>query len=123
MTAPNRTLARPKRRTPLLAGIAASVAVLLLAASASAHTASFGAQHSLRLAGSALSGQVSFAAGDCVSGRSVTLYRVGAAGDTAVAVMTTDASGAWSRDASALQGGNYYAIAAERTVKSQGQSA
>jgi Putative metal-binding motif len=120
VTAPNRALARAKRPTLLLAGIAASAAVLLAAASASAHTASFGAQHSLSLAGTGLLGQVSSAAEDCAGGRSVTLYRVAAAGDTAVATMTTDASGAWSRHAGGLQGGEYYAVAAQRMLKSPG---
>src|SRR5215208_2388067 len=111
------------RQIGLLLAIAAfSVALLAAVAApdARAHTASIGSQHSLALASGLFLGQLTSEAADCASGRSITLYRSGASGDTAVATATTNAEGAWSPHGGGPPAGDYYAVAAARLVKQPG---
>ena len=96
---------------------------VIIPTGASGHTASVASQHSLNfvpLVSSGFSGQLTSEAADCASGRSITLYRTAASGDSAVATATTSGQGGWWRQVSGLEGGDYYASAASLTVKSPG---
>lgn len=93
----------------------------LIAPSAWAHTATIESRHSLDLTAGVLSGELSAADSDCVTGRQITVYRTGGAGGTAIGSTSTDTTGEWTRDASDLQSGDYYyAIAASKFVKKPG---
>src|SRR5215207_2123640 len=103
--------------------LAITVLVGLTAAlppAASGHNATLGSEHSLSFAATRLSGQLSSAVADCMSGRSITVYRTEAAGDTAVDAASTDAQGAWSAQAGGPQAGDYYAVAARKVLKQPG---
>jgi hypothetical protein len=104
--------------TAALAGIAP--------ADAAAHTGSVGAEHALSFSDGPSSpgvfiGGLSSAAAECLGGRTVTLYRSQATGDTAVAgPSSTNAQGGWSQSAAGLPGGSYYAVAAAMQVQLPG---
>jgi hypothetical protein len=115
------------RRRPIrmlgfvLATFAALAATLPVAAAG--HTASVGSEHSVRfvpLALSGLSGQLTSEAADCASGRPVTIYRTGAAGDVAVASTSAGPYGGWWHRVTGFQAGDYYAVAATSVFKSPG---
>ncbi len=108
------------RRVVVLAALLVAAQSALLAPGASAHIGTIGSQHALNLDAGFISGQLTSAESDCLSGRRATLYRVGAAGDTAVSSTLTDSAGAWTRSASDLQAGDYYATAAAKLVKRPG---
>src|SRR5215207_5157045 len=108
-----------RRRLPFVA-LPAAVAALVIAAAiatpiASAHVASFASQQTVTFtsagSGGIFSGQVSSELAACMTSRSISLYR--GTGTPVDAVTTlTDAAGAWSRRATNLDGGDYYAVAA-----------
>jgi Putative metal-binding motif len=100
--------------------MAASAAALLTAPGALAHTASFSSEHSLSFSSAGFSGQLPSGLAQCVSGRSVTLYRASASGDSAVATTSTDPEGAWVRSAAGTDAGNYYAVATRRVLTERG---
>jgi hypothetical protein len=103
-----------------------TLAVLLttlctFAPSAAAVTAAVETQHALKLRNGVLSGQLSAAVSACLSARAITLYRSGASGSAIVASAQTDINGTWTRAASDLPNGEYYATAAPKEVKIQGR--
>jgi hypothetical protein len=87
---------------------------------AAAHTANVATQHSLTSTSGGFAGQLTSALVECVSGRSITLYRADAAGAVAVASATSDSHGAWSQPADTLSAGAYYALAARFVKTSAG---
>ena len=100
--------------------VAVSAAALLVAPGALAHTASFGSQHSLGFSSAGFSGQVTSGLAQCVSGRSVTLYRASASGDSAAATTSTDPQGAWARSATGMDAGSYYAVTTREVLTQRG---
>lgn len=105
--------------------VLSTTAVILAAMSsfigpaASAHTPTIATQHALTLDSGVLTGQLSSTLSGCLSGRTITLYRLGTAGATAVFNTTTGTTGAWKHDAG-IPGGDYYALAAAKDVRSSG---
>ena len=104
---------------------AISALVLVAAAvftgpSASAHTATIATQHSLAVSSGVPSGQLSSTVPACLSGRTITLYRVDIAGPSVAATTSTTSTGAWTRSALTLSGGDYYAVAAAKVIRKSG---
>jgi hypothetical protein len=120
VTVPHRRCKRPKRQTRLFLAIAASAAALLTAPGALAHTASFSSGHSLSFSSAGFSGQLTSGLAQCVSGRSITLYRASASGDSAAATTSTDPQGAWARSATGMDAGSYYAVATREVLTQRG---
>ena len=95
-------------------------------ASAVAHTAQYGVQHSLTVkqdtAGTTFSGKLSSLLAACASGREVALYRVDASGTATLAARPmTDGQGLWSRLV-ADAGRGYHAEASKKVLTSPGHA-
>ena len=110
----------------LVVVLATCLSFLVTSASALAHTAQYGVQHSLTVkqvaAGSTFSGHVSSAPAACASDREVSLYRLDASGTSSLAAKpTTDGHGLWSKlltDA----GGDYHAVVPQTLLTSKGHA-
>jgi hypothetical protein len=113
----------PTRRVCL--GLAAVAALCVVPSTAHAHSASYRSETSLTVVAEVgsdqFSGRVASGHGDCVAGRTVTLYRAAGNGlpDPTTAVAVTDAQGAWSLSLSGVEEGSYYAVAAASVIRSQ----
>jgi hypothetical protein len=119
-------MSRGQRTRQVCVAVAAAATICVAPPTAHAHSASYPSQISLTLVSEVgsdqFSGRVSSGHSDCVSGRTVTLYRTAGDGllDPAAAVAVSDAQGAWSRRVSGIAAGAYYAVAAASFARSEG---
>jgi hypothetical protein len=103
-----------------ISAVVLAAAAVFTGPSASAHTATIATQHSFAVSSGVPSGQLSSSVPACLSGRTITLYRIGVAGPNVVTTTSTTSAGAWTRSALTLSGGDYYAVAAAKVIRTSG---